>query len=111
MARLVVAGLEVEVLDEDRRVAAPVAAEQGMAADQVQRARHDVAVGAGALACHHQKDLLAHRLADAVEKVPCQVRLAPLVVCVCIRLLSAAHTLGQLALLVSDLPMTRRCAA
>ena len=78
---LVVAGLEVQVLDEDGRVAAPIAPEQGVAADQVQRARHDVAVGARTLAGHHQQDLLAHRLADAVEELPRQVRLAPLVVC------------------------------
>ena len=46
-ARLVVAGLEVQVLDVDGRVAAPVAAEDGVAADQVQGARDDVAVAPG----------------------------------------------------------------
>ncbi len=86
-ARLVVAGLEVQVLDVDGRVAAPVAAEDGVAADQVQGARDDVAVGAGPLPGHHQQHLLAHRLADAVEKVPRQVRLAPFLVCTSRKLL------------------------
>ena len=80
-AHLVVAGLEVEVLDKDSRVAAPIAAEQGVTADQVQRARHDVTVRARPLPRHDQQDLLAHGFADAVEELPRQVRLTPLVVC------------------------------
>ena len=71
----------MQVLHVDSRVASPVATEQGVTADQVQSASHDVAVRAGSLTRHDQQDVVAHCLPDAVEELPRQVCLPPLVVC------------------------------
>ena len=71
----------MEVLNLAVIGAAPITAEQGMRPYEVQRARH----GSATVLSHGQKHVLWHCLAHYLEEVPCEVGLAPLLVC-------AAHT-------------------
>src|SRR3954471_20924818 len=69
--RLVIADLEMqEGMMLDRT---PVAAEQRVRADEVDRARDPAIVATG----HHQEHVLAHGLADQRKEFPRQIRPAP----------------------------------
>lgn len=80
--RLVVAHFKVQVLDVGAIGATPVAAEERVRADHVERAGD----GSAGVLRHHQQHVLRHGLPKHLEELARQVRLAPLPVC------ARAHT-------------------